>query len=119
MVLAEDNKSVTYGLANSVLGYVTPNPDGSKEVGIMVIIAIIGLLIQAYRCWKDNPWQAAEACRNPTNAHYRMLRLTVRRAVGWRMFLRKGDEIMDGLIALGPNITEDKIIEVLKEHGVT
>lgn len=109
-------KEFLYEKANEVLGHVKPNEDGSKEVGIEIILLILQLLPTIYRCWQDHK-KAADRVRSPSFFDRMVLRRVVRRQLEPGQFRRHGGEIIGGILALGVDATEDDIRKYLESVG--
>jgi hypothetical protein len=112
----DDNKPKTNELASQIMGEIKPNEDGSREVAILIIIAIIGLLIQVYQCWKNNH-KAAAICRDPGWRHKVMLHYCIRRCMGRDLYKRKGEETAAAFLKLGKDATPEAIAKLLEENG--
>jgi hypothetical protein len=100
--------------AARVLSHVTPNEDGSREVGILVILAILGAIIQVYECLKENP-RALEEVHRVGLINALKLRRTIKMVLGTDLNRRKGEEIIAGLYAIGQQATSVDLATFLEE----
>lgn len=105
----------TYAFASEVEGQVPPNPDGTKQAFILIAIAVIGLLIQLYRCWKDRQ-KATQICNQPAFRHRLMLKYAVRRAMGREDYRKSGQGVVQAFLQAGGDVTPEKISAILEEH---
>ncbi len=106
--------------ASQVQGHVSPNEDGSREVSILIILAIIGTLIQIYQCWRDRKRALAEI-NSPSFVNRWLLRRHVKRHLGADLYRKNGAEVVDGILSVGSMATDDDLSKFLAEstHAFT
>lgn len=107
-------KEFLYERANRVLAHVPPSEDGTKEVGIEIVLAILQILPMVYQCWKDHK-QAAQRVRSPGLRDRLRLRRAVRGQLGTAGYRRHGAAIVEGLLAIGEDATEEDVKKYLEE----
>jgi hypothetical protein len=100
--------------ASQVLAHVTPNEDGSKEIGILVILAILGAVIQVYECIRNNP-RALEQLHDVSFIDALKFRRIVKAKLGRDLYRRKGPEIINGFMSLAKGATSVSLATFLVE----
>jgi hypothetical protein len=109
-------KEFLYDKASQVLDHVPPNQDGSKDVAIAIILAILQMLPVLYKCWQDRK-RATARVNNPTFFDRLILRRALRNKLGSEQYRKYGPYITRGLLALGADATEGDVERFLAEAG--
>jgi hypothetical protein len=102
------SKDSLYEKANEILGAVPPNPDGTKSIDIEVIVELLQLIPIIYKCFKDHK-VATQRVHNPSFFDRIKLRWAVRQKIGAIAFRNHGTAVVDGILALGKDATEDEV----------
>lgn len=104
-----------YEKANVVLGHIKPDENGVKQIDPFTIIAIISTLVKLWKCWKDTK-KAVENCNEPSLVNRVQLRRLVKQGLGRDKYRKYGDDVINGLLALGRTATEEDIKRLIEEE---
>lgn len=101
--------------ANAVADRVTPNEDGSKEFDVLAIATLLLGLVKFIKDCREKPQMAAKLANDPPLYYRRQVKRYLKDQLGREQFRRKGDELFEGILALGPDVTAEDIKQLIKE----
>ena len=102
---------------NVVSKFVAKKGDGYEfyPAIILVIIEVITQIIEAWQNCRKEPEQAAAMVQNPTWLQDRVLRIRLRRELGWREYRENGEELTVALLEVGNETTAEALAEAFEE----